>query len=70
MEDISEISLHVFVDASPKAYGAVAQLRYVTNDGKINISFAISKSKGAPLKSLTLARLELMAALIGARLGN
>ena len=66
MEDISEISLHVFVDANSKAYGAVAYLRYVTCDGKINISFVISKSKVPSLKSLTLARLELMVVLVHA----
>ena len=58
------------MDANPKAYGAVVYLRYVTNDGNINISFVISKSKVAPLKSLTLARLEAMAALVGTHLGN
>ena len=36
MKDISEIFLHVSVDVSPKAYEAVAYLKYVTCDGKIS----------------------------------
>ena len=51
-----------------RLYGAVVYLSYETNDRKINISFAIFKSKVATLRSLTLARLELMVVLVGARL--
>jgi hypothetical protein len=53
------------VDASEKAYGACV---YVC-DGE-NAMLVISKNRVAPLKNITLPRLELMAAVIGARLGN
>lgn len=46
----------IFADASTKVYGAVV---YLHNEAKI--SLAMSKSHVAPLKALTLPRLELMA---------
>ncbi len=55
--------LHCFVDSSIKAYGAVTYLKHGHE-----ISFVMAKTRVAPIKQLTLPQLELMAALIGARL--
>lgn len=67
---IKDVVIHIFCDASLKAYGAVAYFRYVDNEQKIKTSFILSKSRVAPLKKLTLPRLELMGAIIGARLSK
>ncbi|GFW67505.1 integrase_H2C2 domain-containing protein [Trichonephila clavipes] len=53
--------------ASIKAYGAVSYVRLRTFD-KISVHLLASKSRVAPLKVLTLPRLELMGALLAARL--
>ena len=57
--------IHVFVDASPKAYGCIA---YLTNRNQS--SPIMAKSRVAPPKVLSLPQLELMAALIGIRLAK
>lgn len=62
--------IHVFTDASERAYCAAAYLRCVKSNGHCTTSLVASKTKVAPLKKMTLPRLELMGALIGARLGK
>ncbi|GFT13879.1 DUF1758 domain-containing protein [Trichonephila clavipes] len=57
-------------DASKSAYGTILYLRFVTCNNEIETSFICSKSRVAPLKSLTLPRLELTAALLPARLAK
>ena len=57
--------IYVFADASIKAYGTVVYL-HNGND----ISLALSKSRVAPLKTLTLPRLELMAAVTASRVAK
>lgn len=63
--------LHVFTDASEKAYGAVAYLQGQIKDGQETVTTLVaSKSRVAPIKTITLPRLELMGAVIGARLAT
>ncbi|GFY27232.1 phosphatidylinositol-glycan biosynthesis class W protein [Trichonephila clavipes] len=56
--------------ASKSAYGTILYLRFVTCNNEIETSFICSKSRVAPLKSLTLPCLELTAALLSARLAK
>jgi len=65
--ECQHVLLHVFCDASEIAYGAVAYFRTVTR-GCINASFVISKTRLAPIKGLTVPRLELQAAVMASRL--
>ena len=66
-EESQNVQLHVFCDASEVAYGAVAYLRTVTH-GRITVSFVMSKTRLAPIKTLTVPRLELQAAVTAIRL--
>ena len=59
--------LNVFCDASQSAYGVAAYLTVVTDDRRTS-NLIFSKSKVAPVKSQSIPRLELMAALLGARI--
>lgn len=64
------IQLHIFVDASELAMGAVAYFRITNASGETTISLITARSKVAPVKKLTIPRLELTAAVIGAQLSQ
>ena len=57
--------LHVFTDASQSAYGACA---YIVSGGKS--ALVMARNRVVPLKRITLPKLELMAAVVGARLAK
>ncbi|XP_055623138.1 uncharacterized protein LOC129766589 [Toxorhynchites rutilus septentrionalis] len=63
-----QLQLHVFVDASEAAYVAVAYFRIVDTNGTSKCALVTAKSKVAPLKHLSIPRMELQAAVLGTRL--
>lgn len=62
--------LHVLCDASEQAYATTAYWRVASNDGTIRVVLIAAKAKVAPKKAQTIPRLELQAAVIGARLAE
>jgi len=64
----TEIQLHRFCDSSEKAYGACLYLRSVTQQGEVTTKLLCSKLRVAPVKKVTLLRLELYGALLLAQL--
>lgn len=63
------VEIHAFSDASKLAYGTAIYLR-VKRESCIEVNLITSKSRVAPVKEITLPRLELLGALLSARLTN
>jgi hypothetical protein len=61
--------LHVFCDASEEAYSAAAYLR-VKADTSVETRLVMGKSRVAPLKPLSIPRMELLAAVMGVRIAK
>lgn len=70
IHDCLDIQVHGFADASERAYGACLYLRCKGKNNECTVSLICSKSKVAPLKTISLPRLELCAALLLARLAQ
>ncbi|XP_070854695.1 uncharacterized protein [Drosophila suzukii] len=65
----TRIGLHTFVAASEHAYSAACYLR-VSQKDEVDVMLVAAKSKVAPLKPLSIPRIELQAAVMGSRLAN
>lgn len=60
---LERIELHVFCDASKKAYGCAVYLRMVRGEN-VSTALVMSMSRVAPVKTVTLPQLELMATVL------
>ncbi|KAJ0182606.1 hypothetical protein K1T71_001975 [Dendrolimus kikuchii] len=60
----TDVQLHGFADASEKAYAASVYLRVIDESNKISVNLVFAQTKVAPLKRLSLPRLELLAAVL------
>lgn len=69
MVDDGNTQLHIFGDASEKGFAAAAYIRH-ESEQHIQLSFVSGKAKVAPLKHMTVPRLELQAAVLASRLAT
>ena len=68
--EVKNQSLHVFSDASEFGYGVACYLRQVDIKGQVSVSLVLGKSRVAPLKTITIPRLELTAATLSVKLSS
>ena len=65
---IQSSQLHMFADGSELGYGACAYLKLADQQGNISCSLVIGKARLAPIKQLSIPRLELFGAVLACRL--
>ncbi|XP_037816930.1 uncharacterized protein LOC119607192 [Lucilia sericata] len=65
----ANIQLHVFVDASQDAFAAVCYFR-IQHENECKVAFVMGKIRCAPLKLMSIPRLELQAAVLGVRMSR
>ena len=63
-------TLHLFCDSSQDAYGACVYLRREFEDTTVECKLTAGKGRVAPLKTQSICRLDLMGALLAARLAD
>ncbi|XP_035773157.1 uncharacterized protein LOC118456469 [Anopheles albimanus] len=68
-QESTQVTLHIFCDASENGIATVAFLRFEEN-GEIECALVGSKTRVAPLALVSIPRLELEAAVLGARLAR
>ena len=66
-DTLFQTQLHHFADASSVAYSTVSYLRVIASNGTIFCNFLMGKSRLAPLKTVSIPRLELVAATMATK---
>ena len=67
---VKEVELHHFSDASSTGYGQCTYLRLIDEIGQVHCSLLVGKARVAPLKPVTIPRLELVAALLSTKIST
>ena len=65
---VQTVQLHLFTDASEKAYAAVIYARMPDTNGFVCVNPIAGKNRVTPIKTVSLTRLELCGAHLGVRL--
>lgn len=66
--DVDDVQIHLFSDASAEAYAACAYLRFKFTDGSVKTILVFAKTRVAPLKHTTIPKMELNGAVIASRI--
>ncbi|XP_072022453.1 uncharacterized protein [Amphiura filiformis] len=66
----TSVQLHHFSDASEIGYGNVSYLRFTNQRDDVHCALVLSKSRVAPLKQVTIPRLELTAATVAVKINH
>ncbi|XP_067303718.1 uncharacterized protein [Pseudorasbora parva] len=67
---VASRQIHVFSDASERAYGSVSYLRTEDTQGQVYLAFLAARSRVAPRRQHSIPRLELCGALTAAQLAK
>ena len=67
---VTSTQLHHFSDANTNGYGQCSYIRLENDKGKIHCSLVLGKARVAPLKMVTIPRLELTAAVVSVRVSE
>ena len=70
MGKIKKVELHHFSDASQDGYGQCSYLRLIDEQDLVSCSLVFAKSRVAPLKPVTVPRLELSAAVTAVKVST
>ncbi|XP_041850911.1 uncharacterized protein LOC121646099 isoform X2 [Melanotaenia boesemani] len=62
--NVLQREIHHFSDASTSGYGQCSYLRQVNENGSVHCTLIMAKSRVAPIKVITIPRLELTAAVV------
>ena len=66
--EVQAVQLHLFSDASRQGYSAVVHLRLEDVVGQGQCLFVMGKARLAPIREISIPRLELTAAVISVKL--
>ncbi|XP_072022724.1 uncharacterized protein [Amphiura filiformis] len=69
-EEPSSVQLHHFSDASESGYGVASYLRLTNHDEEVVCNLVMSKARVAPIKQISIPRMELTAATVAVKVDN
>lgn len=72
LNDLSRVQIPRFLEenSNRELHTSVSFLRTITSEGNVKLTFVMAKSRVAPLKRITIPRMELLACVIGTRMAK